>query len=81
MTYRFRSQYLLVTRVCAVIAPADVLAELRRLSPYDPEHLPAEINMIEAFSPRQATWPQIADLEDSSLNALPPSQESLWILS
>lgn len=27
-----------------------VLADLRRLSPYDPEHLPAEIALIEAFA-------------------------------
>jgi len=38
----------------------DVLAELRRLSPYDPEHLPAEISLIEAFGRRQPTWPQVA---------------------
>ncbi len=38
----------------------EVLAELRRLSPYDPEHLPAEISLIEAFSERQPTWPQVA---------------------
>jgi acetate kinase len=38
----------------------DVLAELRRLSPYDPEHLPAEISLIEAFSRRHPAWPQVA---------------------
>ena len=38
----------------------EVLAELRRLSPYNPEHLPAEISLIEAFSRRHPAWPQVA---------------------
>ena len=38
---------------------ADVLEELRRLSPYDPEHLPAEIGLIEAFSKR---YPDLAQI-------------------
>ena len=37
----------------------DVLAELRRLSPYDPEHLPAEIGLIEAFSRRYPNLAQV----------------------
>ena len=39
---------------------AAVLAELRRLSPYDPEHLPAEIGLIEAFTRRYPDLAQIA---------------------
>ncbi|HEV8243937.1 MAG TPA: acetate/propionate family kinase [Nitrospirales bacterium] len=39
---------------------ADVLKELRRLSPYDPEHLPGEISLIEGFSRRYPTVPQVA---------------------
>ena len=39
---------------------ADVLGELRRLSPYDPEHLPAEIGLIEVFAQRYARMPQVA---------------------
>ena len=38
----------------------DVLAELRRLSPYDPEHLPAELSLIEAFSRQYPDLPQVA---------------------
>jgi acetate kinase len=38
----------------------EVLAELRRLSPYDPEHLPAEISLIEAISRFHPAWPQVA---------------------
>ena len=39
---------------------SDVMGELRRLSPYDPEHLPAEIELIETFSRRYPTLPQVA---------------------
>ena len=39
---------------------AEVMDELRRLSPYDPEHLPAEIELIEAFGRRYPPLPQIA---------------------
>lgn len=41
------------------VTPA-VMAELRRISPYDPEHLPAEIGLIEVFSRRYPLVPQIA---------------------
>lgn len=37
-----------------------VLAELQRLSPYDPEHLPAEIALIELCRERFPDLPQIA---------------------
>lgn len=38
----------------------DVMSELRRLSPYDPEHMPAEIELIETISRRFPTLPQVA---------------------
>lgn len=41
------------------VTPA-VMAELRRISPYDPEHLPAEIGLMELFSRRYPRVPQIA---------------------
>jgi acetate kinase len=37
-----------------------VLDELRRLSPYDPEHLPAEIRLIEGYAGRYPRLPQVA---------------------
>ena len=37
-----------------------LLAELRRISPYDPEHLPREIELIEAFRQRHPKLPQVA---------------------
>lgn len=42
-----------------LMSPA-VMAELRRISPYDPEHLPAEIGLMEVFSRRYPLVPQIA---------------------
>lgn len=42
-----------------LVSPA-VLAELRRISPYDPEHLPAEIGLMEVFSRRYPGVPHIA---------------------
>ncbi len=38
----------------------EVMGELRRLSPYDPEHLPAEIELIETFGGRYPALPQVA---------------------
>ncbi len=46
-------------RVPQRITP-DVTQELRRLSPYDPEHLPAEIQLIEACGSRYPHLPQVA---------------------
>jgi acetate kinase len=38
----------------------EVMGELRRLSPYDPEHMPAEIELIETLGRRYPTLPQVA---------------------
>ncbi len=38
----------------------EVMGELRRLSLYDPEHLPAEIKLIETLGLRYPTLPQVA---------------------
>jgi acetate kinase len=37
-----------------------LLAELHRIRPYDPDHLPREIELIEAFRKRHPKLPQIA---------------------
>ena len=38
----------------------ELLTELRRISPYDMDHLPAEIELIEAFRQRHPKLPQVA---------------------
>src|SRR6266545_1448182 len=50
---------------------AAMLAELRRISPYDPEHLPAEIALIEEFARRYPAVPQVACFDTAFHRALP----------
>jgi acetate kinase len=49
----------------------EVLDELRRLGPYDPEHLPAEIGLIEAFMDRYPHLPQVACFDTAFHRDLP----------
>jgi acetate kinase len=42
------------------LATPELLAELHRISPYDPEHLPGEIQLIEALRSRHPALPQVA---------------------
>jgi acetate kinase len=37
-----------------------LMAELRRITPYDPDHMPGEIKLIEAFRQRHPKLPQVA---------------------
>lgn len=50
---------------------SDVMGELHRLSPYDPEHLPAEIALIEAFARRFPVIPQVACFDTAFHRDLP----------
>ncbi len=49
----------------------DMIAELRRLSPFDPEHLPEEILLAEAFHRRFPDLPQIACFDTEFHHDLP----------
>ncbi len=49
----------------------ELLAELRRISPYDPEHLPSEIGLIEAFSQRYPNLPQAACFDTAFHHDMP----------
>jgi len=49
----------------------EVMAELRRLSPFDPEHLPAEIALIEAFAAKCPDVPQIACFDTGFHRGMP----------
>lgn len=54
----------------ARITPA-LLAELRTLSPYSPEHMPLEIELIEAFGRRFPAVPQVACFDTAFHRSMP----------
>ncbi len=49
----------------------DVVAELRRISPWDPAHVPSEIALIEAFAARLPRVPQVACFDTAFHHRLP----------
>ncbi|MEQ8667633.1 MAG: acetate/propionate family kinase [Pirellulales bacterium] len=49
----------------------DMVEELRRLSPFDPEHLPAELLLIGAFQRRFPDLPQVACFDTAFHHDLP----------
>ena len=53
------------------LVTADLLKELRRMSPFDPEHLPEEISLIEAFRLRFPGLPQVACFDTAFHHDLP----------
>ncbi len=61
------------------VVSAAVMEELRRLSPYDPEHLPAEITFIEAFGTEYPQVPQVACFDTGFHQHLPPVARLLAI--
>ena len=48
-----------------------LLDELRRLASHDPEHLPLEIELIEAFARRRPSLPQVACFDTAFHRTLP----------
>ncbi len=50
---------------------AEIVEELRRLSPFDPEHLPEEILLTEAFHRRFPELPQVACFDTAFHHDLP----------
>jgi len=49
----------------------ELLAELYRIEPSDPEHLPLEIERVEAFRQRHPALPQVACFDTASYRTLP----------
>jgi acetate kinase len=47
------------------------LEELHRISPYDPDHLPGEIELIEAFRRRHPKLPQVACFDTAFHRTMP----------
>lgn len=54
-----------------VITTQGLLDELYRIVPYDPEHLPREIELIEAFRQRHPKLPQVACFDTAFHQAMP----------
>ena len=50
---------------------APLLAELHRITPYDPDHLPREIELIEVFRQRHPRLPQVACFDTAFHHAMP----------
>jgi len=58
---------------------ADVLEELRRFSPFDPDHLPAALAMIEALGRRLPGRPQVACFDTAFHRDMPRVAKQLPI--
>jgi acetate kinase len=53
------------------VVTQELLDELHRISPYDPDHLPGEIELIEAFRQRHPKLPQAACFDTAFHGAMP----------
>ena len=49
----------------------ELLEELHRISPYDPDHLPSEIELIETFRQRHPKLPQVACFDTAFHRTMP----------
>src|SRR5271154_538057 len=49
----------------------DLLAELRRIGPYDPDHFPAQIELISVFGKRSPPLPQVACFDTAFHHNMP----------
>jgi acetate kinase len=62
----------------ARVTPA-LLAELRGIAPYDPEHMPREIELIEALQHRYANVPQVVCFDTAFHRTMPAVASQLPI--
>ncbi|MEO7309134.1 MAG: acetate/propionate family kinase [Chitinophagaceae bacterium] len=58
---------------------ADLLVELKKITAFDPEHLPVEIKLIETFGKRYPTLKQVACFDTSFHAAMPVVAKLLTI--
>jgi acetate kinase len=56
-----------------------LLAELHRITPYAPDHLPREIELIKAFARRYPKLPQVACFDTAFHRSMPPVAKVLPI--
>src|SRR5436190_18005776 len=59
------------TCIAPQLISSQVLEELRRISPYDPEHMPAEIQLIELLQKRHPQLPQVGCLDTAFHHDMP----------
>jgi acetate kinase len=57
----------------------DLVAGLRRITPYDPDHLPAEIRLIERFRARLENIPQVACFDTEFHRNMPAVAKTIAI--
>jgi acetate kinase len=60
-----------MTHTAPELVTRELLDELRRISPYDPDHLPSEIVLIEAFRQRHPQLPQVACFDTAFHRTMP----------
>jgi acetate kinase len=58
-------------RLVPELVTQELLDELHRISPYDPEHLPGEIELIEAIRQRHPELPQVACFDTAFHRGMP----------
>jgi acetate kinase len=57
----------------------EILGELHRISPYDPDHLPMEVELIEAFRNHHPKLPQVACFDTAFHRTMPRVAQILAI--
>jgi len=60
-----------MTHTAPELVTQELLDELAGISPYDPDHLPSEIELIETFRRRHPTLPQVACFDTAFHRTMP----------
>lgn len=60
-----------MSRTSPARVSAPLLEELKAITPYDPEHMPREIELIEAVAARRNSMPQVACFDTSFHRTMP----------
>jgi len=60
-----------MTHTAPELVTQELLDELNRISPYDPDHLPSEIELIETFRRRHPKLPQVACFDTAFHRTMP----------